>query len=305
MGEEATVRRPWEEFMGPLTSKLRELRETPSSCGTLLSSAREAAGLPPLGADAEVHDPLTFLSELALIVQGSDPGAAHEAFASVAEGLSIRWHVPDSFDGLFAPRAPARSVMRDALASGRLEPGRLWDLCDAACDIADAGGLKSSPFGGLSRREFADGLERTIQATSGAEEALAFLSTAFFLARPESFLAMDGPVRDLLLADDGLGIEEDDLPTSAMGYVGLVQFLEGEMELAHLPYEDFAQLSHAACLGLPLACGLAPLDRERLVSRGIRPQLARLWPRDEVRIEAECARMLGECDDADEGGDIG
>jgi hypothetical protein len=304
MGEEATVRRPWEEFMGPLTSKLRELREAPSSCGALLSCAREAAGLPLTDADAEVRDPLTFLSELALVAQAGGADAAREAFSSVAEELGIRWHVPDAFDGLFAPCDSARSAMRDALASGRLEPGRLWDLCDAACDIADAGGLKSSPFGGVARREFADALERAIQATTDAAEALAFLSTAFFLARPESFLAMDGPVRDLLLSTDGLGIEEDDLPASAMGYVGLVQFLAGEMELAHLPYEDFAQLSHAACLGLPLAAGLAPLDRERLVSRDIRPQLARIWPQDEARVEAECARLLGECDGADAAGDI-
>ena len=305
MSEEATIRRPWEEFMGPLTSKLRELREDPSSCGALLAGAREAAGLPPTGTDAEVRDPLTFLAELALMALSGGSDAARAAFASVAEGVGIRWHVPDAFDGLFAPGGPARSVMCDALASGSLEAGQLWDLFDAACDIADEGGLKSSPFGGVARREFVDALERTIRATSDEKEALAFLSTAFFLARPESFLAMDGPVRDLLCAEDGLGMEEDDLPESAMDYVGLVQFLAGEMEVAHLPYEDFAQLSHAACLGLPLACGLAPLDRERLVSRAIRPQLARLWPRDEARIEAECARMLGERDGSDVGGDIG
>ena len=72
----------------------------------------------------------------------------------------------------------------------------------------------------------------------------------------------------------------------------LLQFMLGEMSESRLPFSNPLQLVHAAETGVPLARGLAPVDREELVERRLRPILERLYPRDQSRVDEECDRAI-------------
>ena len=160
------------------------------------------------------------------------------------------------------------------------------ELTEAACELADLGGLGQLPH--PARRAFVDAL----QAALDAGERLATLSAALAAERPRDLLSLDEPVRAFLTSPEGLGIEDADLPADAMEYLALVVFLRGEMAEGKLPYRTFDELSRAAQEGRTLAEGLAQEDRERLVRTKIAPELRRLWPRDEQRVAAEVARLL-------------
>ncbi|WP_433568285.1 5-formyltetrahydrofolate cyclo-ligase [Tractidigestivibacter sp.] len=231
-------------------------------------------------------DPFSYFASLADFSANGQEDSSR-AVASAGESLGLQ-DLNANCLGMFA-------VTKEALsAAPLLEQDALWELFAQGLDAADAGALKSSPFGGVARRAFADALEKALAPASAvgkSGQALAYLTATLYLARPRDFLSLDGPMRSFLASQDGLGIDEGDLPTSAMDYVGLLQYLSGQMEGATLPYEDFAQMGRAVALGLPLSSGLAAPDREALVRQAIRPELCRLWPSDERLADAACERL--------------
>lgn len=163
----------------------------------------------------------------------------------------------------------------------------LKGLDAVAIDCADMGGLGRLPS--PLRRPFVDALQAALEA--GAE--LAEITVRLYELRPEAFLVLADPVRGFLVSQDGLGIDESDLPVDAMDYLSLLVFLRGEMDEGRLPYRDFAEMTRAAGEGRTLAQGLCRSDRERLVRMRIEPALRRLFPCDPDCVEAEVARLLG------------
>ena len=264
-------RRPWEDVMPSISARLAALREDP---GKLAESCGGAS------------DPFAALAQMAAAATGGPEEAAH-AVADLGKALGVTGVEAECL-GMFAPTDDARA------AAELLEPEALWKLFPLAIDAADSGALRSSPFAGERRRALVDALDEALApavARGEATQALAYVSSVLYLARPRDFLSLDGPMRAFLTSTDGLGIAEGDLPVAAADYVGLVQYVSGQMEGAALPYVDFAQMGRAVALGLPLSAGLAAPDRGFLVRRAIAPELRRLWPSDQRLIDATCERL--------------
>ena len=161
-------------------------------------------------------------------------------------------------------------------------------LDEAACTAADFRALRMMPH--PSRRAFVDALQEALDCGHAIDALTMRLSSL----RPDDFLVLAEPVRTLLTAAEGLGIDEEDLPADAMYYLSLMAFLNQEMGEGRLPYRSFGEMNRAAAEGRTLVQGLATPDRERLVRGRIASDLMRLWPRDEARVAAEVERLLGE-----------
>lgn len=271
--------------MPTISERLASYRAEPERLRTVLIAVCERLDMGENDVP-DVRDPLAFLAALVML-GGEDTSMVSRVVAAACEVLGIPSQDVACL-GLLAPTEEARS------AASLLDEGALWDLFSEALSAADAGALRNTPFAGHQRRALSDRLEAAIApaAEQGrAREALAYLSATLYLARPRDFLSLDGAMHDFLTSPDGLGIAEDELPATPTDYLGLVQFLAGEMESGSLPYRDFAQMGRAAAVRLPVAHGLFAADREELVRTTIRPELVRLWPRDQELVDAECMRL--------------
>ena len=276
------ARNGWEDVVPTMLDALPRDRLAESELVGLLAEVGRAGGV-DLGLTCDAMDPLSFASCVAR-TRGGDLDAANECLCGRL-GLFVRSGLDGSgmvaLDGdpcLFDQGAPD-----DSLVDG------LWSLADTAASAADAHAFGMVP--NVERREFANALQAVLDL--GCPQAsLSRLSCALYLLRPRTYLPLFGCAGAYLRSPNGLGIDPGDLPETATDYLDLLQFILGEMSESRLPFSNPLQLVRAAEAGVPLARGLAPIDREELVERRLRPILERLYPRDQSRVDGECDRAI-------------
>ena len=266
----------WDAFMPRLATRLVERRgERAELVGMLAAAEDEASTLSAPG----TLDPFTFLARIA-----AAPDAA-AALSAAGRALGMPFGVGElaAFGAL--PGDPRFARTAD-------EAEALWELFERALDAADAGRLSGVPTGS-ERTRLLHAFE-AVEAFHAPALSLARLSCVLAQVAPRDYPSLMGATGAFLRSPDGLAIAEEDIPASGLEYLSLIDFLDGEMEAAHLPYRDFLEMSRAAAEGRTLAQGLAASDRRALVAARIEPELRRLWPRDEARVAAEAERLLAE-----------
>lgn len=276
------ARNGWEDVLPTVLDALSRDRLAESELVDLLVEAGRASGV-DLGLSCDAMDPLSFASCVAR-TRGGDLDASLGCLCGKL-GLFVRSRLDGS--GMIAldgdPCLFDRGVPDESLVDG------LWSLADAAASAADAHAFGMVP--NVMRREFANALQAVLDL-GRPQASLSRLSGALYLLRPRTYLPLTGCADAYLRSPDGLGVDPDDLPETAADYLDLLQFMLGEMSESRLPFSNPLQLVHAAETGVPLARGLAPVDREELVERRLRPILERLYPRDQSRVDEECDRAI-------------
>ena len=238
------------------------------------------------GADASaarVQDPITLLCRLTSQQDDGDRFDAEVARAEDALGL-MRVGVSRK-DGLLSA-GEARGVV-DATETCAEAPAHLRDLAQKAQTASDMRSFEGMP--NAYRRPFMDALQHALDGVSGL--GIEGAAAGLYLLCPHTYIPLSGRTRAFLVSPDGLGIEEQDLPTTARDYLDLLCFLHVEMAEARLPYVDAVQLVRAAQEGRTVRDGLASRDRADLIARRVRPALERLYPRDPARVDEECRRL--------------
>lgn len=247
----------------------------------LIAAASLEGGADP--AAMLVGDPITLLCSL---TAQRDDGAAFDAEVIRAEDALCLMRVGISRkDGLLSA-GEARRVL-DATTNSPDASSLLRDLAQKAQTASDMRAFEGMP--NAYRRPFIDALQRAVDGIPGlgVEGAAAGL----YLLCPHACLPLSGRTREFLVSPDGLGIAEEDLPTTGRDYLDLLCFLHVEMAESRLPYVDASQLAGAAQEGRTVREGLVSRDRADLIARRIRPALERLYPRDPERVDEECRRL--------------